>query len=133
MTSDHDNGGAELPGDPFVSYDGECIAREEGGQVTGRIIRNSKDRLTIGAYRHPHNMQSLNLVTIRMYRDGKQTETLNLGDLEVQEVFRALHEAVAVCWPSEPDPPLTPRTDWDALPDDSDSDDDGGDPDPGGP
>jgi hypothetical protein len=109
---------APPPADPFSSYDAERIAKETGGVILATLQRGNQDRLTIGAFEHPHKMRSLNVVTIRMMLDGKPTDGIDLGIEDVDAIFAALHEAVHICWPSPPGPPFEPVTDWSAPPDD---------------
>lgn len=113
----------QMPGDPFSSYDAERIAKETGGQITARIVWEGVTRLTIGALEHPHETmrRTLNTVAVRIYDlDGQLAGEIRLGANDVDDVFRGLHEAVAICWPAPPDPdPLPLSVDWDA-PDDDD-------------
>jgi hypothetical protein len=110
---------APPPADPFSSYDAERIAKDTGGVILATLQRGNQDRLTIGALEHPHKMRSLNAVTVRLYRNGEQTESLDLGIEDVDAIFKALRQAVHICWPAPPEPaPLEDRTDWDAPEDD---------------
>jgi hypothetical protein len=96
MSDEHDQGG-ELPSDPFKPYDSERIAKETGGQILGTIPRSGAARLDIGFYEHPHNMPSLNSVTIRLYgHDGELTGMINLGGQECLQVIRWLQAGAAM-------------------------------------
>ena len=120
MTDDQ----GELPNNPFRPYDTERIAKEMGGVILATIERGNHARLTIGAFEHPHKIRSLNVVTIRMYLDGKQTGAIDLDISDVDAIFTALGQAVHICWPAPPDPPAEPRTDWSVPPPDEDGEED---------
>jgi len=107
MTGDHDQD--DLPADPVSSHDADRIAKHVGGTVIAALQRAHHDRLTIGAYEHPHGMRSLNAVTIRMYDlDGAQTDAIDLSLSEVQGMITALLEAVSACWGIAPGTMLPP-------------------------
>lgn len=106
MSDDHSGG--ELPADPFSSYDAERAAREVGGVTVAALQRARQDRLTIGAFEHPHKIKWLNVVTIRLYLDGQQTGALDLDLDEVQGMIAALLQAASICWGVPPGAILPP-------------------------
>ena len=118
MSDDH----GELPDSPLSAHDIERITREAGGEIVAILQRAHQDRLAIGAYVHPHKMQGLNTVTIRMYLNGKPTESLDLSLSETQGTITALLEAVSICWGKSPDEVI--RTAIDDLYQDQDGDQD---------
>lgn len=106
------------PDDPFTPYELEMIAREAGGTTIGTWYEGDKLRVTVGAFEHPHKMASLNYVTIRTHRDGKQTDRLNLAARDMITLMGVLRQAAMTCWPPEPQPPVE-VTDQDADEDDA--------------
>ena len=111
MTDNHDehHDADEMPADPFGSHDAERITKEAGGETIAVLQRAGQDRLTVGAYTHPHNMPSLNTVTITMHLDGKQTDRVDLSLSEVQGLLTGLLEAVSECWGVPPGEALPPQ------------------------
>jgi hypothetical protein len=103
------------PAGPFQSHDAEPIAKETGAHILGSVIRDGKDRLTIGYLKHPSQDASLNMVAIRMYgEDGEPTDAIDLGVGEVLRLIDWLHAAGKLCWaPSPQDAPPDPATDQD--------------------
>jgi hypothetical protein len=105
------------PRDPVTAWDTEQATKAAGGQIIGTIHRggsSSQARITVGAYEHPHHMQSLNSVTIRVYDDDGPAGVINLGPDETLNMIKWLHDAGHICWGgSHDDPNFTPHADFD--------------------